>query len=557
MKRDIDTLGRKEFDVAVIGGGAYGACVAWEAASRGLSVALVEKGDFCGATSANHLRMVHGGIRYLQHLDLARVRESSRERSALLRIAPHLVRPIPILMPTHGVGAEGRHLLRAGFALYDMVVPDRNRGIKDRSRHIPRGSIIGKDEFRKLLPDSDNGKFDSAGLFYDGQYLNPSRLALAFLQSAASAGAVVANYAEVDGFLYSRGRISGIIVTDTIGGEGFHIRSKIVVNAAGPWATSLLSKIPPMNQLQPPPFSRDAGFLVRGSLTGKYALASRIESKDPDAFLSRKGRHVFLVPWHGHTLVGVWHKVHLDGPEELTVSRSELQSFIDDVRMSDVGIDIQLNDISMIYSGLTLFAENDPSNNDLRFGHRSLLVDHAKSDQIDGMISLIGVRATTARGMAAKAVNLAARKIGKKILPSNTTETPLFGGDIEDMDTFCSEALLAHRHLYDDSVIQQLIQNHGSQYEAVLELGAMEGRSRSVVPDTDTLAAEIAYAIRHEMAQTLEDVVLRRTSIGITGNPGDKALNECAKLMGNTLGWDAERQHEEVALVRSKYPDFS
>ncbi len=190
MKRDTLALTNYEYDLIIVGGGFFGVCAAWEAASRGFSVALIEKGDFCQATSANHYKFVHGGIRYLQHADLSRVRESCRERSVLLRIAPHLVRPIPIVIPTYGHGTKGKVFLRAGFAIYDLLTSDRNIGLSDPGQQVPNGKFISRKEVLERFPGLSRQGLTGGAILHEGQYYNPPRLAISFLQSAVEAGAV-------------------------------------------------------------------------------------------------------------------------------------------------------------------------------------------------------------------------------------------------------------------------------------------------------------------------------------------------------------------------------
>jgi glycerol-3-phosphate dehydrogenase len=200
MKKNLRKLRREEYDLVVVGGGIFGACAAWDAASRGLKVALLEKKDFSHATSANHLKMVHGGIRYLQHGDLVRVWESCRERTALLKIAPHLVRPLPIVMPTYGHGKRGKAVLGVGVSLYDLLTLDRNRGIADEGRRIPGGRLITRQEVLKYVPrHRTTGPHGRRGLYRRAD-VQPARIALSFLRSAASEGADIANYLEVTVF---------------------------------------------------------------------------------------------------------------------------------------------------------------------------------------------------------------------------------------------------------------------------------------------------------------------------------------------------------------------
>ena len=554
MKRSLADLSNSTFDLIVVGGGAFGACAAWEAASRGLSVALVEKGDFCGATSANHLKVVHGGIRYLQHLDVKRVRESCRERSALLRIAPHLVRPLPIMMPTYGRGVDGMAVLRAGFLLYDMLTIDRNSGIADRDRHIPAGRMLSRDDCLAMNPGLARDDLTGAGLFHDAQYYNPPRLALAFLQSAVSAGACIANHAEVTGFLRQGPQVSGVELRDVLTGDRIEVRGRTVLNTAGPWAGGLLEDALGLPLDPKPAFSRDAGFVVRGRRTGDCAVACRVQTSDPDAVLSRKGRHVMVIPWRDYTLFGSWHVVHSGSPEDTRVGEDELRSFIEEINASDLDLGIRREDVSMVYAGLTLFGDNTPGQRNLRFGHRSMLIDHAAVHGIEGLVTLIGVRATTARGLGEEAVDLVLRKTGRTAAPSRTRETPVHGGDFEGFERLVQSLLQQHGAALGEDLARALAHNHGTGYRAVLQQAAGEPALLRPLGSSRTLGAEVVHAVREEMAMTLADVVFRRTDLGTGGHPGDEALTDCARLVAAEHGWDDARIRRELQAVRSRFP---
>ena len=309
MKRNLSELSGREYDLVIVGGGIFGVCAAWDATLRGLSVALVERGDFCQATSANHLKVVHGGIRYLQHLDIYRILESNRERNALLRIAPHLVQPLPVIVPTYGHGMQGKEILSVGLMIYDLMVFNRNKGLNDPDRRIPRGHIISRRECLELFPDLERKNLTGAGVFYDGQMYNPPRLALSYLRSAMESGAQAANYLEATGFLRKADSVVGVEVRDRITSDEFEIRCKVVLNASGPWAERLLESKMGIQLSPQQTYSRDACFVIPRRLTGEYALAVQGSTSDPDAVLSTGHRHLFIVPWRDYTLIGVWHVV--------------------------------------------------------------------------------------------------------------------------------------------------------------------------------------------------------------------------------------------------------
>ena len=554
MKRDLSALSNREHDIIVVGGGSFGSCVAWDAALRGFSVALVERGDFCQATSANHLKMVHGGIRYLQHFDFYRIRESNLERNILLRIAPHLVQPLPVIIPTYGHGMHGKEVLSTGLMLYNLIVFDRNKGLRDPDRRIPLANTITRNEVLELFPDLAKKGLTGAGLFYDGQMYNPPRLVLSFLKSAVEYGAIVGNYLEAINFLRKGDRVKGIKVRDKLNNNEFDIRGKIVINASGPWAERLLDSKIGIRINPQQTYSRDACFVVSRRLTEKYVLAVQGNTRDPDAILSRKKRHLFIVPWRDYTLIGVWHIVYQGNPDKFTVSEKELQLFLDEINQAYPPYNLTLSDISMWNAGLVLFGKNEPGTANLSYGKRSLLIDHSLTHNVEGLITLIGVRATTARGMAEKAVDLAAEKMGGKIPGSRTSFTPIYGGEIDFFEDFLKQAIKNRPKTIEVQSMRPLIHNYGSQYRKVLNCIDENPGWAKTLGTSKVLKAEVIHAVREEMAQKLVDVVFRRTELGAAGYPGEDALKASAYLMASEMDWDHERVKKELDETHAAFP---
>ncbi len=549
MNRGISSFTQGQFDVLIIGGGIFGVCAAWEAASRGLSVVLLEKGDFSQATSSNHFKVVHGGIRYLQHADFRRLRESCRERSALLRIAPHLVYPLPILIPTVGSGLQGKTLLRAGFFLYDLLTFDRNRGIHDPGRRIPACYSLNRDQVCGLVRQADDSKLTGGAVFWDGQIYSPPRLAISFLRSAVQAGAVVANYTEVTGFVREGDRIVGVRAQDRVGGSVFETRAKVVLNATGPWASDLLRRSLSLRWGGNLTFSRDVALVVARPLPKAQAIACRIASKDKDAILDRGGRHLFFAPWRGFTLIGVWHVVHRGAPDEFKVTRDDLVRFVEEANQASPGFGLQEEHVVMVNSGLILFG-GEADESEYRFGKRSVLIDHQSEEGIEGLITLVGVRATMARGLAERAVDLLDAKLGRPETRSTTCETPIFGGDIGDFEEFLQNAIGNSPAGVQAHVMRALIHNYGSEYLRILAIGAEDPAMLETVGDSPVLKAEVVHAVREEMVVELSDVVLRRTDLGSAGHPGESALELCADLVSSELSWSCEKRTQELDKLR-------
>lgn len=551
MKRNLPALTEREHDLLIIGGGIFGACAAWDAVLRGLSVALIERGDFASATSANSFKMIHGGIRYLQHGDIVRLRQSSNERRAMLRIAPHLVHPLPIAIPTFGRGMKSKSVLRAGTRLYDWTACDRNRGIKDPSRRIPAGRCVSRQQVLDLFPGLKDPALTGAVLFHDAQMYNPSRLVLAFLQSATSEGAVAANYVEATRFLRKGDRVTGVEARDNLTDNALSISAKIVLNAAGPYAETMLQRGADLVLKSTGTYSRDACFVVKRRLVGDCSLAVLGRTSDPDAVFARGARHLFIVPWREYTLVGVWHVVHEGSPDDFTVTDAELQAFLDEVNTAYPTFGLELSDISMWHAGLVPFGENKPGETNLRYGKRSRLIDHAREHGLDGLVTLIGVRYTTARGEAANAIDLVARKLGKTSPKPTTHCRPIHGGHIDNIESFTREAVRSCADGLVEESIRALVRNHGSAYHEVLSRVEEDTRLADVIGSSSVLKAEVVQAVREEMAVKLADVVLRRTNLGPVTHPGDEALETCADLMAAELGWSESRRRDNLAETKA------
>lgn len=552
MRRRLDRISSIEFDLLVVGGGIYGACAAWEAASRGLSVALVEKADFGHASSANHLKIVHGGIRYIQHGDIPRVRESCRERSALLRIAPHLVEPLPIMIPTYGHGMKGKEILGAGMAAFDLVTFDRNRDINDPARKIPRGSFLNTAEVVNIIPGIKRDGLTGAAVFHDGQIYNPPRLALSFVRSAVARGAEVANYAELKKVIVEDGCVVGAEIVDSLNDEPLKIRCKSLLLTTGGWTQQLLENAVGLPIESPQTFSRDLAFVVKRQLVEKYGFACPLMTKDADAVLDRGGRHLFVAPWRGQTLIGVWHGIFSKTPDEVATTEQELASYLAEVNAAQPSFNLSLDDITMVLTGLTLYGEEkQQGEGKMSFGKRSMLVDNAVDNHIQNLVSLIGVRATTARGMAEKAIDLIFSKLDNRKQPSVSSWAPIFGGNFNSIDQLLLELKKAKRNSITEETCYALARNYGNEYQRVLDYGKADETLLQPIGQSSVIGAEIIHAVREEMAMSLSDVIFRRTDLGTLGAITRNEIAYCGQLMAQELRWDEKQLGEEIAFVEA------
>ncbi|MGH8137912.1 MAG: glycerol-3-phosphate dehydrogenase/oxidase [Steroidobacteraceae bacterium] len=547
IRRDLHRLGSETFDVLVVGGGAAGAATAREAALRGFNTALIEREDFSAGASAHCFKIVHGGIRYIQHGDVRRLRASCFERAVLLRIAPHLVSPLPFVIPTYGRGKSSRWFLGTGMLLYDALSADLNRHVADRARRVRRTRFLSRKETLELFPDIAAAGLSGAAVFEDGQMHNPPRLVLAFVGAASELGASVANYVQAERLTLEGSRIVGVEAVDRLEGSRFQIRARLVINAAGPWAEGLLQPLAP-GYGPAGTYSRDACFMVARKFDTPMALAVQGRSKDSDALLARNSRHLFLVPWRNSTLVGVWHSIVPRAPDSVGLPRAELRQFIDEFNTCYPNLQLREPEVRRADFGLVPFGEASSQHGGLSFGKQSRLIDHRQHGQ-SGLISLISVRYTIARRDAVEALDLAAVQLDVRRPERDSTRSPLTGGDIEDFESAVRAYQIQRPEWLTAKAGENMVRNYGTHAARVLDLARREPGLARCFTGSDVSLAEAMYAVRSEMAQRMGDVVFRRTGLGTEGHPGAAALEEMQALLREELSWSEHRTREERSLV--------
>ncbi|MEM9807898.1 MAG: glycerol-3-phosphate dehydrogenase/oxidase [Cyanobacteria bacterium P01_D01_bin.56] len=539
MQRNIKALSSQAFDLVVLGGGIQGACVAWEATLHGLSVALIEKSDFGGATSANSLKIIHGGLRYLQTADIRRMRQSIKERQVLMRIAPHLVHPLPILVPTYGHGLKGKEAMFIALKLNDLISCDRNYSLKDPQKHIPPGQVLSRSHGQQLVPGIMENGLTGAATFHDAQVYNSERLTLAFIKSAAQAGATSANYVSATGFLHTDHHIHGVMAQDMLTGEQFEVRSKAVINTSGPWLNQVLGLLPTTSSHQP--FAQAINIVLRRPL---------LETSHAVAFKSTvgsKSRMLFVVPWRGTSMIGTNYRVCDAGPDDWQVQETEIDSLLEQINRAYPPAQLTREDVAYVHGGL-LPQSSISDDGEPILAKRYCIQNHTQ-DGYGGLLSVTGVKYTTSRDVAQKTVDCLFQSWGQKAPPSQSATAPLVGGAIENIEDYITE--VSSGSLLPMKTVRGLVYNYGSEYRDVFTNG-VNGDSNQV------LAAQIRYAIRSEMAQTLKDVIFRRTDLGSAGQLEAATIRRCADVMANELGWSHGHTESEIRSLNqaTPKPDF-
>ena len=546
-------LSDETFDLLVIGGGIGAACAAWDAALRGLKVALVERLDFGAATSAHSFRVLHGGIRYLQHLDMVRLRESCRERGSFLRIAPHLMRPMPIAVPTYGLGIQSKWVFATALGVLESLTFDRNSATRDVRRHVPRSYLLSRKELLERFPFVGGAGLSGAGVFYDGQIVNPPRAVLAVLRAAAEAGAAVSNYCEARQFVVRDGRVMGVKLRDLLGRQDLEVRAHMTLNATGPFAPQLAARLGGgQKDALNVPLSRDMAFVIDRPPQVDMAVAVQTRYRDPDAKLSRGNRHLFVAPWRQkYTIIGVNSRVYDTDTFELGVTEPEIEGFVAEINDAAPTMALRREEVKAVNAGLLPFGENEPDRKDLSFGKRSVLVDHARQGGLEGLISAMSIRWTMGRLLGERAVDMAECKLHRAHVASRTASARVWGGDIESVESAARDVRQRLPAAVSDAQAQRLFCHYGSRLGDLL---GTDGSPGPAIPGSDCFEAEVLHAVRTEMAATLCDVVLRRTDLGSGECPPTAVVERCAALMAQELGWDPARAQREIAALRASYP---
>ena len=518
---NLSALGEEPFDIVIVGAGITGAGVAREAAMRGMRVALVEKADFASGTSSRSSRLVHGGLRYLEHGDLHLVYESSRERRILLHIAPHLVRPLRFLWPIFEKTRIPRWKLRAGFLLYDALALFRNIAIH---RSLGRETVLAEEPaLRQAGLRGGVNYFDAA--------TDDIRLTIANVRAAAEAGAVVVNHLEVRSMSKEGALVNGVSADDLLTGRSVSISARTVVNATGPWSDDIRRLANP-----------EAPATVRGTKGVHVAIAqSRIGNKGALTLLSPiDGRVVFILPAGRLTIIGTTDSDYSGPPDEVLPTAADVTYLLRTANSFFPSAHLVSGDVVSAWAGIR------PLVSDGAGAPGSVSREHAVHWTAPGLLSVSGGKLTTYRSMAEDVVDEIARSLGIPMVHAPTARVPLPGGD---MVSFEAEASRARETIGLDEVAEHLVASYGTEWRDVWAIvqkdNALVAR---VAPELPYIAAEIHWAVGREMALTLADILVRRLHVAFeTHDHGVSAAPAVARVAAPLLGWTGERIEEELA----------
>jgi glycerol-3-phosphate dehydrogenase len=540
MKRFTESYKGEKFDLIVIGGGITGAAVAYDAASRGLSVALIEKNDFGGATSAATSKLIHGGLRYLATMEFGLVRESLRERKTMENIAPNFVYPMATMVTTNKLKITNTKLvIKIGMILYDILSFDKGR-TWDRSKKIPLHRSLSRDKVIELEPSVKRDGLTGASVYYDCISIFPERLTLAFIKSAVENGAVVANYAEVEEFLFTDGkRVAGVRVRDKVTGKLVDITGDLTINCGGPWADIILGLAR----------REKAGEQLRRS-EGIHIITKKLVNDHILGTMTAKGKHIFIIPWRGRSIIGTTDKEYIGKPDEYRVTAKSIQELLDEINDSYGFPPLSFKDILHTWGGLRPLVEDQTE--DVYESSRKYEIYDNKEDGLDGLITVEGGKYTTSRNLAEHVLAIVEKKLGRKLKKVSTHTTYLKGSEIPDMEAFIGK-IVKENPDFDGKTLAYLGRNYGLEYAGVLELARKNRSLATVLNDDGEILAQAVYAVRFELARSLKDVLFRRTGIGTLGNPGVNVIKLVAQTVAKELRWNPVRLRKEFEDARAAF----
>jgi glycerol-3-phosphate dehydrogenase len=534
MERYTEHISKEIFDLLVIGGGITGAAIAYEAASRGLSVVLLEKGDFSEATSAASSKMIHGGLRYLNNMEFSLVRESLRERRVLSNIAPNFVYPIPMVFPHYRKSPKSnKQLIKIGLTLYDLLGFGKSN-TWDESKGIRNHKTVSPGKALALYPIIREKGLTGASIFYDCINLCPERLVLAFLKSALFHGAKAANYARVTGFLLDENRktVCGATVRDLLTRKTHSVRARVTVNCAGPWADNVLGLL---KGDHPASLKRSEGI---------HVITKKLFYNDAAVgAVTPRGRHCFLLSWRNHTLVGTTDTPYHGDPDDYRVTLKGIRELLGEVNASFEGLNLSVQDVRHAYGGLRPLVGSRQTGT--YRSTRRYEIHETRLDTEGGLLTVEGGKWTTSRDLAEKALDRLRKKTTLSIGPSISRRRHLKGSQIVDMNRYLCRIQEKNRD-FDPKTLDYLGRIYGTEHETVLALCRNEPLFRQRLNEEGDILAQVLYGVRHEMARTLQDVLLRRTGIATLGDPGKEVLLRVARIMAGELKWTDRQILEEV-----------
>ncbi|MBI2755857.1 MAG: glycerol-3-phosphate dehydrogenase [Chloroflexi bacterium] len=526
----IRSLRGQTVDVLVVGGGIVGAGIARDAALRGLRVALVEQHDFASGTSSRPTRLIHGGLRYLEQYDFGLVREDLYERELLLKVAPHLVFPLPFLMPHYGASLTYRSKLRAGMLLYDLLSFDKS---------LPGRQWLTREQVLAAEPTMKPDGLQGAWRYFDAQVPLIERMVVENVLDAGANGALILNHARAARFLRDLdGRVTGALVRDLVGGQDLAVRARITVNASGPWLDISNGEI----RARRPKALRLTKGVHLVTPSGSHNAVVQFARSD--------GRLFFVTPWRGYSLVGTTDTDYEGDPANAEADASDVRYLQTEARQAFPSA--PFDQVFYTWAGVRALARVEGVTEG-QVSRKHKVLDH-ETEQVPGIVSVVGGKITAYRGIAAEVVDLVSRKL-ERWSRGYTDRRPFPGGQVGHPRQYVERKLWPRaRGLgLDRTQAEHLGAVYGSLSQEVLDLvEADRSLGQRLVPSHPAIRAQVVRAVQHEWAVTFGDVLLRRLTVGLEADQGLASLDAFAQQVGEIAGWDAAECEAQATAYRAE-----
>ena len=520
MREDLRQLAGQRFDVVVIGGGINGAGIAREAMLHGYRTLLVERHDFGAGTTSRATRLIHGGLRYLEHGELGLVYESLAEREALIRDAPHLVRPLRLLVPVYRGDARPPWKVRAGLTLYDAL---SFRKSLPRHRALPAAALADYEPY--LRRDG----LRAAYTFYDAQVEFPERLVIETVRQMMDAGGVALNHVAATRLLSPGGTVRGVVVGDECGDDSVEVLTTVVVNAAGPWADEVLAGSDAERHEPMLGGTKGSHLVVEwpgGPKHGMFAAAAA------------DGRPIFILPWYRYTLVGTTDVRYAGDPSDARATSEEVRYLLDEANRLFPDTPLAREDVLYTYSGVRPLPRTD-AGDESSITRRHFVLDHVSRGGPKGLLTVIGGKLTTYRSLA----RIAMKPIAKYVAPSLESRLPA-----PPSQDHQSPGTGAVARLQDDPLL--LYGDRAAEVAAIRD--ADPSLAQRICAHNPEILAQMHYAVTHERARTLADVLLRRLPVGWSACHALDGAERAAGVMASYFGWDRDRTAREVTAYEEE-----
>jgi glycerol-3-phosphate dehydrogenase len=517
------------FDLIVIGAGINGLGIARDAAERGLRVALVEQEDFCAGVSAWSGRLVHGGLRYLEHGDVPLVRESLRERERLFHVAPHLVKPVRLIMPFFSKNTRPSWMIRLGMIAYDVLSFDKS---------VKSHRVMSTKAVTERFTGIETTGLSGAALFTDGQVEFAERLCTELAVAAGEAGATFYLHSRVTRILVDDGRVTGVEATRD-SGDVFTLTADITVNAGGPWVDDVLHGTDAASSIE-------SKRLIGGS-KGSHLIVDAFPGAPRDVVYYESqtdGRLVLVIPWMGRYLIGTTDQLFDGEPDSARCEPDEVEYLLTEVNTLMPEAKLSVSDVLYTYSGVRPLPFN-PGVSEWKIPRSHIVLDHAKTGYT-GLLSIVGGKLTTYRQLAQDATDVVVKQLKRGARKPVSKDAPFPGARSTDMATFATS--FVQTTVVERDSAQRLVELYGTRAEMIVELVARNPKlGERFDPKSAAIAAELVFAVTNEYAETLTDVFARRILLAFEPGHGLEGVTRASNILGEQLGWTAKQRKANEA----------